>query len=442
MDCYRFTAKAGQTWIVEVKASRDKSPLDSQIEVLTADGQRIPRVELQAVKDSYFTFRGKNGTQADDFRLFNWEEMELGELLYCNGEVVKLWHYPRGPDSGFLTYPGEGSRWNYYDTTGLAHALGEPCYIVRPHAPGTPLIPNGLPVFTVYYENDDDARRELGADSKLTFTAPADGDYVVRLKDVRGQQGEKYTYSLTVRPPQPGFSVSLRDKKLAISPGSGKEYRVLAKREDGYDGPIEVRIEGLPEGLTAVSPVVIEAGQIDAVGLIMASADLPELPKDVEKSIKLTATARINDKDVSEDVVGFTEFKAGPKPKVLAKVVAHESGAKPVAAPEGGPLEFEIQPGETIMLKLIVDRQGFDGVLPFGTADAGRNLPYGVYVDNIGLNGLLLLDGQTEREFFITASKVSAEQTRVFHIRTTADGGQASPPVILHVRRTKQVAGS
>jgi hypothetical protein len=439
VDCFRFTAKAGQTWVLEVKAARDKSPLDSQIEVLTADGERIPRVLLQSVKDSYFTFRGKNGTQADDFRIFNWEEMELNDLLYCNGEVVKLWHYPRGPDSGFMIYPGEGNRWGYYDTTGLAHALGEPCYIVRPHPPGTPLIPNGLPVFTIYYENDDDARRELGDDSRLTFTSPADGDYIVRLRDVRGQQGEKYTYSLTIRPPQPNFEVTLRDRKLSVSPGSGKEFRITARRDDGYEGPIDVVVSGLPEGLTA-TPVVIEAGQIEAFGLMSAAASLSELPKEIEKSIKLTATARINDRDVTQDVTGFTELKVGPAAKVLPRIVVNESGAKPVAAPENGPLEFEIEPGQTIMLKLVVERKGFDGVLPFGTADAGRNLPYGVYVDNIGLNGLLLLDGQTEREFFITASQVAAEQTRTFFVRTTADGAQATPPVILHVRRKNQVA--
>jgi WD40 repeat protein len=442
VDFYRFEAKAGQTWVLEIKAARDKAPLDSHIEVFTADGERIPRVDLQAVKDSYFTFRGKNGSQADDFRLFNWEEMELNELLYCNGEVVKLWHYPRGPDSGFLLYPGEGSRWGYFDTTGLAHALGEPCYIVKPHPPGTPLIPNGLPVFTVYYENDDDARRELGADSRLTFTAPKDGQYVVRVKDIRGQQGEKYTYSLTVRPPQPNFEVTLRDRKLAVGPGSGKEFRITARRDDGYEGPIEVAVSGLPTGLTITSPVVIEAGQVEAFGLIMASSDLAELPKDIEKEIKLTATAKIGDVQVSHAVAGFTELKLGPAPKVLARIVVNESGAKPVNAPEGGVLEFEIEPGQTIMLKLVVERKGFDGVLPFGVADAGRNLPHGVYVDNIGLNGLLLLDGQTEREFFITASKVAAEQTRTFHVRTTADGGQATPPVILHVRRKQQVAGA
>ena len=66
-------------------------------------------------------------------------------------------------------------------TTPVAHALFEAVYIVEPHPPGTALPANGLPVFSLPYENDDDAERKLGRDSKLIFTAPADGDYVVCL---------------------------------------------------------------------------------------------------------------------------------------------------------------------------------------------------------------------------------------------------------------------
>ena len=154
--------------MVEVDAARSRSKLDSFVEVLDAPGRRIERVLLQAVRDSYFTFRGKDDSTVDDFRLFNWEEMRLNEYLYANGEVVKFWLYPRGPDSGFLVYPGQGKRWGYFDTTPLAHALGEPCYVVQPHPPGTELIPNGLPVFPLYFENDDDAHRELGKDSRST----------------------------------------------------------------------------------------------------------------------------------------------------------------------------------------------------------------------------------------------------------------------------------
>ena len=46
--------------MIEVNAARSKSKLDSFIEVLDSQGGRVPRVLLQAVRDSYFTFRGKD----------------------------------------------------------------------------------------------------------------------------------------------------------------------------------------------------------------------------------------------------------------------------------------------------------------------------------------------------------------------------------------------
>ena len=111
VDLYQFSAKTGQQFVIEVNAARDKSPLDSHIEVLDATGRSIPRVVLQALRPSYFTFRGHVSMELADFRLHKWQDMELNEYLYANGEVSKLWMYPRGPDSGFLVYPGiEGSR--------------------------------------------------------------------------------------------------------------------------------------------------------------------------------------------------------------------------------------------------------------------------------------------------------------------------------------------
>src|SRR5690606_770291 len=100
VDLYRCSAKAGQQWVIDTDAERSKSPVDTFVEVLDADGNRIERVLLQAVQDSYFTFRGKDSTQTGDFRVFNWEEMSLDQYFYAGGEVVKLWMYPRGPDSG------------------------------------------------------------------------------------------------------------------------------------------------------------------------------------------------------------------------------------------------------------------------------------------------------------------------------------------------------
>ena len=92
-------------------------------------------------------------------------------------------------------------------------------YVVEPHRPGENIIPNGLPVYTLYYENDDDGWRMLGADSRVAFTAPADGDYLVRVSDVRGMGGDDYKYQLTVRPSRPDFEVKMTAKDLTINAG-------------------------------------------------------------------------------------------------------------------------------------------------------------------------------------------------------------------------------
>ncbi|MGE3806637.1 MAG: c-type cytochrome domain-containing protein, partial [Gemmataceae bacterium] len=247
-DVFRFTARAGQQWVLEVNAGRSKSKLDSFIEILDDKGERVPRVVLQAVRDSYFTFRGKDSDTSDDFRLFNWKEMHLNDYLYANGEVVKLWHYPRGPDSGFKVYPGQGKRRGVFDTTPLTHALGEPCYIVKPFPPKARLTPNGLPTFTLYYQNDDDAERELGSDSRLFFEVPADGTYLVRIRDVRGFEGTDFKYTLTIRPRQPDFRIRLIGTDPVVGAGSASEFTVKADRIDGFDGPIRVEVTGLPPG--------------------------------------------------------------------------------------------------------------------------------------------------------------------------------------------------
>ena len=433
-DFYRFTAKAGETWVLEVEAARAKSKLDSFVEVLDDQGRRIERARLQAVRESYFTFRGKDDATIGDFRLFGQDEMHLNEYLFANGEVVKLWLYPRGPDSGFSVYPGQGSRWGYFDTTPLAHALGEPCYVVEPHPPGAELVPNGLPVFPLYFENDDESHRELGKDSKLTFTAPADGRYIARIRDVRGLEGADFSYTLTIRPSRPDFQVELTPPKPPIQQGGAQEFRLKAKRIDGFDGPIRVDVEGLPTGFSATTPIVIEEGQIEALGVVSAGADARPPSPDQVKTVKVNASAMIDGRERSHSVDGLGALKLADKPQLSLRIQPLDGGAKPLPGPADGPLEFEIHPGQTIELKVALRRNGHVGTVPLGNEGSGRNLPHGVYVDNIGLNGLLITESQNERAFFVTADQTAAPQTRHFHLNTTAAGGQASPPVILHVR--------
>ena len=464
-DLFRFSATAGSSWVMEVNAARAGSPLDSMLEVLDAQGEPIERVLLQAVRDSYFTFRGKDSSTSDDFRVHNWEEMELNEYLYADGEVVKLWLYPRGPDSGFKVYPGTGARHAYFGTTPLAHALQAPCYIVEPHAPGTALIPNGLPVFRLYWENDDDSKRQLGSDSRLIFVAPTDGEYVLRLTDARGFSGPDFKYEVTIRPAHPNFRVQASKISAEVSPGSGREFTVNAQRLDGFDDAITVEVNNLPAGFHASSPIQIEAGQYSAKGMIWADDDASAPAEDIGE-VELIAWAEIAGERVEHKVnsIGRPQLAANASLRVrlLAlpdeeshqltsadpldtaaadhalkpsdEVAENESTDQTIDAPiVSDPLVLTIRPGETIAAKVRVERNGHQGLVSFGKEDSGRNLPHGVYVDNIGLNGLMIVEGQSERTFFLTCADWVQPQERLFYLRAEQQGGQCSLPAVIRV---------
>jgi len=426
VDEFRFEAKAGQEWVIEVLAARNKSPLDSKVEVVTEGGQPVERAVLQALRDSWFTFRGKDSNTSDDFRVNNWREMEVNEFLYCNGEVVKLWHYPRGPDSGFRVYPGVGNRQTWFDTSPLSHAMGEPCYIVEPWPAGTQPLPNGLPVYHLFFENDDDASRRFGKDSKLTFTAPADGVYLARIRDVRGLGGENHNYELAIRPTAPDFTVAIDGKDAKVSPGSGKELTFRVTREDGFAGEIELNMENLPPGFSAGVPTTIEAGQERALVALHAAADAPAVTEAMARKIRVVAKAKIGERQVEKSLGDLGKLTLGPAPKVVAEVL-------PGATAEAGSVILTIHPGETITARVAVQRNGFPGQVDFGKDDAGRNLPHGVYVDNIGLNGLMIPEGLLEQRFAITAAKWVQPTERWFHLHSTADGGQSTIPVRIRV---------
>ena len=436
-DEFLFHANAGDAWVLEVNAARSKSPLDSRIEILDETGEPVERVRLQAVRDSWFTFRGKNSMQANDFRVHNWREMELNEYLYCNGEVVKLWLYPRGPDSGFTVYPGFGNRHNYFGTSGLTHALGEPCYVVEPIPAGAEPVPNGLPVYTLYYENDDDPKRRLGNDSKLTFTAPADGKYRVRIGDVRGFGGDDFSYELVARVPAPDFKVSHnRDpkKELLLAPGTGKEFVVKVERYDGFDGAIEVAVEGLPPGFSASSPIVIESGQHQAMGIIEASSEAEAPSEEAAQGVRLVARARIGGEDMEKPLGDIGILKLDTKPPQLRVEILPDGESGDPAVEEGRPMELTIRPGETITAMVKAERLGFEGRIDFGKEDSGRNLAHGLIIDNIGLNGLMIPEQRSEQRFFITAAEWVPESTRTFHVRTGADGERTSQAIVIKVR--------
>lgn len=420
-DLYRFTAKAGQTWIIETEAARRGSPADTAIEVLHTDGRPVQRLLLEANRDSQVTFRPID-SNIRDVRVSNWQEMELNEFLYMNGEICKIFRLPQGPDSGFQFYEGDAAKRRcYFETSPTVHALDEACYVVSPLPPGSKPSTSGLPVFTLNFANDDDGERKLGSDSRVTFVAPKDDDYLVRVRDTRGAGGDRFLYRLTIREPRPDFNVSLSGVNPVVEPGSGKPFTVTADRIDGFDGDIKVDITSLPPGIHVNSPILIQAGHREAKGVIYADSNAPA-PTSANAGISLVkATAMLAGKPVMKDVNNLGTIKLGAAPKLIVRLE---------------PAEIVIAPGQVVTATLKVERHGHEDLVNFTV----EGLPHGVFVENLGLNGVLLPKGQTERQIFLSAVSWVADTDRTCFGLATNAGVQASTPVMLKVRKPSPLA--
>lgn len=429
-DLYRIEAKAGETWVLETNAARSKSKADTRIEVLHADGAPVLRALLQAVRDSWINFRPVDSNQPD-VRVEYWEEMDLNQYLYMNGEIGKTFRAPQGPDSAYQLYFHAGKRRCYFDTTAVAHAKEEPVYIVEAYPPGSGIVDNGLPVFPLYFANDDDAERELGSDSRLMFTAPQDGSYLVRVTDSRGFGGEEFSYALTIRPPQPDFAVSLGTKNPRIAAGSGQRLSFTVDRRDGFDGDIRLDIAGLPAGFSAETPVLIPAGHLETRSVLHADGWALQPSEQEWSRVEVTATAVASGQTLRKSLGNLGEIKLD-KPATIR--VFLEPDDTRFQTPGGG---LAIVPGTTITARIRVERNGFDGDVKFDV----DNLPHGIIVDNIGLSGVLVRAKETERQIFLTARPWVPATERLIHAVAQTQGNQATPPIRLTVRGETAVAG-
>lgn len=330
-DLFRFAAKAGDQWIVETRSDAKASMVDTKIEVLDAMGKAVPRLLLRAIRDTEVEFRSMNSEQRG-VRLKNWEELLLNDFVYLNGDVIKHYRQRRGPDADGDFYPEGGLRHAFFDTTPRAHALAEPGYVVVPYPVGSKFTDNGLPVFTLNYENDDDGMRKLGRNSKLTFVAPADGDYLVRVSDVRGSSSPQHTYELVIRRPEPGFTASVGGAGGTVNAGGGKTLSFRVERIDNFMGPVRFEIDGLPPGFLVSNNVVVQEGLYEAFGVIHNSPFAPPLDGGWDK-LKITAVAQVAGKEVRRDVSGVGKIMPAEQSKVVPYMELIDQPPRSYSAP-------------------------------------------------------------------------------------------------------------
>lgn len=335
-------------------------------------------------------------------------------------ELIRVSAMPRGPDDDIRFTSFGGQRIGLLDTTPEAHAIDTPVYKVQIHPAGATFVSNGLPLVHLPYRNDDGGPG-YGKDSHLRFTAPADGEYIVRLRDVRGLDGEDFAYRLTVRPPSPDFRLSVNPRNPNVPTGGRIPVTVTALRLDDFDGPIEVAMKDLPAGFSATKGV-IEPGQVSTTLLLSAEENTH-----LDGAVPLKVSGKAQD--------GSRQLAHWANPDDKLKLIALST--KPDIEMEAKTREVVLEPGKTATVEVAIQRHNnFGGRVPVEV----YNLPPRVIVTDVGLNGVLIHEKDDHCTFVLQAlpNAEAADQPIVLsgNIETRADDQQseyASAPIRLKV---------
>jgi len=146
--------------------------------------------------------------------------------------------------------------------------------------------------------SEDDVQNSR--DPRVVWTAPANGDYTLELRDLAGNSrgGSSLFYRLHVAVAQPELRVIAREVTIPVKPGAKAEIP-LTVYQTCLSGDITLQVEGLPAGVIA-EPVTVKS--------------TPNRSSQSQTKLTLTATA---------------DAKPG---YALVRVIATAAGATPLTA--------------------------------------------------------------------------------------------------------------
>ncbi|HEX5484262.1 MAG TPA: hypothetical protein VFZ08_16715 [Terriglobia bacterium] len=425
-DYFRFTAKKDEHLTMGVAAARLGSPLDPVIEVLDNQGRPIPRALVRCLNETSLTLSDRD-SRTRGLRFVSRTGFHENDYVMIGEELDQIQFIPDQPDADILMKGFGGLRVAMLGTSPAAHYVTEPIYRAEVLKPGAKFPPNGLPVFTIDYRNDDGGPG-YGSDSRLDFVAPQDGQYLLHIKDVRGLKGPDFAYQLTIHDAVPDFTLAASPENPNIPRGGRMPVTVTADRMMGYYGPIEIKVLGLPKGVTA-NDATIPAGQEAATVILQSSASAPEW--ETATAFKIEGRARVNGREV------VRVADAGSPLRVASIMPAPDLR---IAAQ---PQQIVLRPGQTTQVTLHVSREnGFKGRVPCDVA----NLPPGVRVVNVGLNGVLVHSNQSAQTFTLKAESwakpISQPIYIVGEVESNSPTKHASAPIILKVEGKEELAAA
>ncbi len=238
-------------------------------------------------------------------------------------------------------------------------------------------IPSPVKVSSNGYSYDGPPYNAGSTDILGKLEIQEDGIHRLRLTDLFGgtRNDPNNIYRLIIRKAEPDFALvawglhmTLRNgdrnalsKPIALRGGATIPLEVVVARRDGFDGPIELQMSNLPDGVTATG-LTIPAGQSRGIMLITADQNAPR----GLTSANFTGLATLNDSPVTRPCRlasmawpvsdAWSEI---PSPRLSADVPVSvcDSEFAPVTIQPGGDQVWEVVEGEKLTIPLVLTRR-------------------------------------------------------------------------------------
>lgn len=299
-------------------------------------------------------------------------------------------------------------------------------------------------------ENDDGAfyagqceHEFASTDSWLSFTAPVEGDYFIRVSDQAGSFGSRSLYRLDVQPLTGDFRVyQWPDAVPVFGPGATAACVVQVERWGAPVGDIRLQIEGLPPGWVGSTGLLSAAGYVAPGGpigqkVLLTLTAPPDAPVGAAVPFRLVATADVAGKHLRHEAEYLTLYGAAHNDRMhfRASPGAYVSVAAPLDCRiECATRELTASPSETVQIPVRLFRSDptkpvsltVDGETP-AASSAWRSpltVAAGVETVNIALD----LRDRRPGTYGIVVARAWASDLR------SGRPGPCSPLILLHIR--------
>ncbi|MBC7821621.1 MAG: hypothetical protein IAG10_32445 [Planctomycetaceae bacterium] len=272
-------------------------------------------------------------------------------------------------------------------------------------------------------ENDDLRLGKRGSqDSWIeSLSIPADGKYVLEIRDMHLRGGENFVYAIEVTQARPYFNLYADTDKTNLSPGVNGVVWVKVERKNGFTGAVQLHVDGLPAGITAECGRILPDKSVDGCVVFKAT---PEAGRAVSPLvIRGTAVHAQADSQMIELGATAVPYQETYNPgggrnhwpvdqHVLAVIPPHDIRGIKLST-----TDVTLKPGESKTIDVTIDRApDFKANVSLDVtmthlALFADTLPPGVTVDG-NKSKTLLSNGATQGTITLTAAKNAAPAER------------------------------